>query len=233
MESLFSNYHFQNFYLPLLIATGLGALVGAERSYSGRAAGMRTYALVAMSACLLVVVFAQPTAFTAVRGVQGIDPGRVVQGIVTGIGFLGAGVIVRNGMTVKGLTTASAIWATSAIGVICGAQMFSLAGFSTALTLLMLTLARYAETWLPARRYMKLTVTLTGVKRDVVNEFLEKLGPLGWLPAEKSYKVSFSAETCILEVMLTSKESTDIDKLINRIRQIPDVKDFSLEPSKD
>ncbi|MGE5468461.1 MAG: MgtC/SapB family protein, partial [Ignavibacteria bacterium] len=106
-------------FMNLLGAMLLGLVVGYERSYHGRAAGMRTYGLVCMASAALVVIVGYPnywygghvTAATATA-----DPTRVIQGIVTGIGFLGAGVIMKDGFSISGLTTAASIWAASAIG---------------------------------------------------------------------------------------------------------------------
>src|SRR5256885_4695335 len=99
--------------LRMFAAMAAGALIGLERSYRGRAAGLRTYTLVALGASLLVASV-QYAANWAPVGTG--DPTRVVQGIVTGIGFLGAGVIIREGFSVRGLTTAASIWAIAVIG---------------------------------------------------------------------------------------------------------------------
>src|SRR5205814_3702900 len=106
-----------------LAALLAGALVGLERSYRGRAAGLRTYALVCLGSALLMVLSEQLT-----RGTTGGagDSTRVIQGIVTGIGFLGAGVIIKEGFSVRGLTTAASIWVISAVGVVIGAGYYLL-----------------------------------------------------------------------------------------------------------
>ena len=109
-------------FLNLLGALALGLIVGYERSYHGRAAGMRTYGLVCMASAALTVLAGYPTfwyggqVFTHID----VDPTRIIQGIVTGVGFLGAGVIMREGMSISGLTTAASLWASSAIGIMVG-----------------------------------------------------------------------------------------------------------------
>lgn len=104
----------------------LGLLVGYERSYHSRAAGMRTYGIVCMASCALTVFAGYPGFWwgQADTAHLSVDPTRVVQGIVTGIGFLGAGVIMRDGLNISGLTTAASIWATSAIGVLVGVGFY-------------------------------------------------------------------------------------------------------------
>ena len=114
---------FANLFGALL----LGLLVGYERSYHSRAAGMRTYGIVCMASCALTVFAGYPGYWWGLADtarVGPIDPTRVVQGIVTGIGVLGAGVIMRDGLSISGLTTAASIWATAAIGVLVGVGFY-------------------------------------------------------------------------------------------------------------
>ena len=112
----------------LLAALAAGAMIGYERSYHGRPAGFRTHALVCTASCLLMFV----TVYEAhwVRGASDsvrLDPTRMAQGIMTGIGFLGAGVIIKEGLSVRGLTTSASIWITSALHG-CLSATLSLAG---------------------------------------------------------------------------------------------------------
>ena len=100
----------------LLIAAVLGGAIGAERELNDQPAGLRTHMLLTIGACLFTVI----SAYGFRRGV-GTDPSRLAAQIVTGIGFLGGGAIVRHGLTVKGLTTAASIWATASVGVAVGA----------------------------------------------------------------------------------------------------------------
>lgn len=110
----------------LLVALGAGAAIGFERSYHGRPAGFRTHALVctASSLLMLVTVYEGHWMRTAPALVQ-LDPTRMAQGIMTGIGFLGAGVIIKEGFSVRGLTTAASIWITAAIGILAGIGFYS------------------------------------------------------------------------------------------------------------
>ena len=114
--------------LNLVGALLLGMLVGYERSYNGRAAGMRTYGLVCMAATALTVFIGHASLWYGgtAADVQA-DPTRVVQGVVTGVGFLCAGVIMRDGLSISGLTTAASIWAASAIGVLLGVGFYAAA----------------------------------------------------------------------------------------------------------
>jgi putative Mg2+ transporter-C (MgtC) family protein len=113
----------------VLLAFLLGGIVGFERERVNQPAGLRTHMLVcAGSACFTV---ASIYGFDGYGNVQ--DPARLAAQIITGIGFLGAGTILRTGATIRGLTTASSIWITAAIGIVAGLGMFTLAVFTTAL----------------------------------------------------------------------------------------------------
>jgi putative Mg2+ transporter-C (MgtC) family protein len=106
----------------LLSAAIAGGCIGLERSFHGRPAGFRTHSLVCISSSLLMLVTLYQWQWlpgVALERVQ-TDPTRMAQGIMTGIGFLGAGVIVKEGLSVRGLTTAASIWSTAAIGILMG-----------------------------------------------------------------------------------------------------------------
>ena len=109
----------------VLIAALLGAVLGLEREWRGKEAGLRTNTLIAIGAALFTVMSMQ----------FGGDPGRLAAQIVTGVGFLGAGALMRTGANVQGLTTAALIWVNAAIGVAAGAGSIRLAALCTAITL--------------------------------------------------------------------------------------------------
>src|SRR5450830_592478 len=137
----------------LLGALLLGGLVGYERFYHGHAAGMRTYGVVCMASAALVSILGHPAGWYGghVAISIGADPTRVIQGIVTGIGFLGAGVIVHEQFSTHGLTTAASIWASSAIGILVGIELYPAAIFLTALSAACMTLVNQLENRLPSR----------------------------------------------------------------------------------
>lgn len=140
-------------FLNLVGALALGLIVGYERSYHGRAAGMRTYGLVCMASAAITVIAGYPHFWYGgqTATLVGPDPTRVIQGIVTGIGFLGAGVIMREGFNISGLTTAASIWASSAIGIMVGVGFYVAAILLTLLTLASMLWISRLENWLPSR----------------------------------------------------------------------------------
>src|SRR3954453_6111477 len=147
------------------VAGGLviGALIGFERTFRGRPAGFRTHSLVCIaSAILMIVTVYQNQWMTFVdRDAIRTDPTRMAQGIMTGIGFLGAGVIFKEGLTVRGLTTAASIWITAAIGIMIGAGFYFPAAAATVGTLGVLSGFRWIERHLPSESYAHLWVKFT------------------------------------------------------------------------
>jgi putative Mg2+ transporter-C (MgtC) family protein len=146
--------------LHLAGALLLGLLVGYERSYHGRAAGMRTYGLVCMASCALTIIAGYPNAWYGGHGARSalVDPTRVIQGVVTGIGFLGAGVIMRSGFNISGLTTAASIWASSVIGIMVGVGFYMAAmGLAFFSAMIMIYLNRVVSL-LPSRQAVAVTL---------------------------------------------------------------------------
>lgn len=120
--------------LRVLAGAGLGTMIGLERQYRARMAGLRTNALVAVGSALFVVLSAD--------GFAGGDPTRVAAQIVSGIGFLGAGVILRDGLSVRGLNTAATLWCSAAVGALAGAGVYAAAAFGTVVVIVVNTLLR-------------------------------------------------------------------------------------------
>ena len=120
--------------LLLLLAAGLGGAVGAQREIHGAPAGMRTHILVAFGSAMFTIISAEAVrglaTYSGTGDVGAIDPTRIAAQIVAGIGFLGAGAIVEDGTTIRGLTTAASLWTVAAIGMAVGARevIFAVAG---------------------------------------------------------------------------------------------------------
>jgi putative Mg2+ transporter-C (MgtC) family protein len=148
--------------IHLLAAVLSGGAIGLERSLHGHPAGFRTHALVCLASSLLMLVtlyqwkWLPPNiSMEAVR----MDPTRMSQGIMTGIGFLGAGVIFKEGLSVRGLTTAASIWITAGIGILMGIGFFLPGIFGTLLTLGILSLFRLIEDRIPRQSYAQYYVS--------------------------------------------------------------------------
>lgn len=131
----------------LLLATLLGVLLGTERSvFANKRAGTRTYALVALSACLFSIVSIQAT--SQYLGLVTFDPMRVAAGIITGIGFLGTGLIIFHDNKLQGLTTAAGLWVAAGIGLAVAYELYAVAIFTTIITVLVFSLLWNLEEWL-------------------------------------------------------------------------------------
>lgn len=129
--------------IPLIVALGLGALIGFERVLAHKTAGPRTYALVSMGAALFVLIGEAVSA--TYLGLAPIDPARIASQIIVGVGFLGAGIIIFRDSQLTGLTTASGIWVAAGIGVAAGFKLYPLAVFATLLTLFIFVVLWYLE----------------------------------------------------------------------------------------
>jgi putative Mg2+ transporter-C (MgtC) family protein len=140
-------------FMNLLGALALGLIVGYERSYHGRAAGMRTYGLVCTASAAITIIAGYPHFWYGgqTATLVGPDPTRVIQGIVTGVGFLGAGMIMRDGFNISGLTTAASIWSSSAIGIMVGVGFYASAMLLTLLSAASMMWISKLEEWLPSR----------------------------------------------------------------------------------
>lgn len=145
----------------LMLASLLGALIGLEREIHGRTAGFRTHLLVSLGSALFMVVsinfYREFGNFSGAIPV-GVDPGRVAAQVVTGIGFLGAGAIIRDKASVRGLTTAACLWIAAAIGLSCGAGLYLLPLLVTFIALVSLVALKKIEGMLSRDRYAMLKV---------------------------------------------------------------------------
>ncbi len=145
----------------LLTASLLGGLIGLEREVHGRPAGFRTHLLVSLGSCLFVLAsihfYRLYGNFTG-AGPVGVDPGRVAAQVVTGIGFLGGGAIVRDRANIRGLTTAACLWLAAAIGLACGIGMYVVSIMVTVIALISLLLLKKVENVLRRDNYLEIKV---------------------------------------------------------------------------
>jgi putative Mg2+ transporter-C (MgtC) family protein len=147
--------------VKLLVAAALGALIGFERDKHGRAAGLRTHLMVSMGAAVFMIISTHVAQRAAGPGFIA-DPGRIAAQIVTGIGFLGAGVILKNGPNVRGLTTAACLWTAAGVGMAAGGGYHAIAVIATAVALASLISLKIFERRYAKDSYRVLTVT-TGI----------------------------------------------------------------------
>ena len=225
-------------FLNLLGALLLGFVVGYERYYHGRAAGMRTYGLVCMASAALVVVVGYPSYWFGGGVVQsGVgDPTRVIQGVVTGIGFLGAGVIMKDGASITGLTTAASIWASSAIGILVGVGFYAAAILLTALSAGSMMYVSRLEEWLPSRPAV---AVLMRFRRD----FLPREDVLRRVALERGYEIAGKTlaisyqdgrpEWRFVAVALARRAAAPVSALAAELTRFEGVETFSLSHARN
>ncbi len=218
----------------MLAALAAGAAIGIERSYHGRPAGFRTHALVCLaSSVLMQLTVYQPAWFPGGPDVVRIDPQRMAQGIMTGIGFLGAGVIFKEGLTVRGLTTAASIWITAAIGVIMGAGLFYPATVATVLALGVLAAFRWIEARIPVQQYAHHRVRFS--RDDVMPEdtLRELLAKHECSMSGLSYQLTEEGRFFEYRMMLRTNRSQNFTRLSRSLAALPMVREFQVSPSMD
>ena len=121
----------------------LSGVIGLERQVQKRHAGLRTHILLALGSCLIMLTSLY--VFDIYKDITKLDPARIAAGVITGIGFLGAGTIIRDNEGIRGLTTAASLWVVSGIGLAVGCGFCNAAVYSTVLTLIVLFVLRYLE----------------------------------------------------------------------------------------
>jgi putative Mg2+ transporter-C (MgtC) family protein len=206
-----------------------GGAIGFERSFHGRAAGLRTYAIVSFGSALLVA--AAQYGFGVPEHGDG-DVTRVIQGIVTGIGFLGAGVIVREGFTVRGLTTAASIWVASVIGIVMGYGAFLSGAQASVVTLIALAILRRVEDRLPAQSYVHVDVAFD--RSAVMDEgrFRALLDAHGFTMREFAYRLDDEPPRFEYRTIVWSKRPEAIRTLNTTLLEKADVVRFSITPTR-
>jgi putative Mg2+ transporter-C (MgtC) family protein len=224
-------------FLNLLGALILGLIVGYERSYHGRAAGMRTYGLVCMAAAALTVIAGYPAHWYGGQMNSYLaDPTRVIQGIVTGIGFLGAGVIMRDGLSISGLTTAASIWASSAIGILVGVGFYAAAIVLTFLSALCMMWVSRLESWLPSRPAISVTLEF---RKDFVpqeNTLRDVVYTHGYEVATGSFAIKSSSDKLewrFVAIALDKRSGAAMNELASGLSTLQGVEDFSLAHARN
>src|SRR5262245_60853851 len=219
----------------VLLALALGGLVGMERTIRGRAAGFRTHTLVCLaSALLMMAAVYQGRWMTAnVIGNITLDVTRVAQGIMTGIGFLGAGVIFKEGLSVRGLTTAASIWITAAIGVLVGIGFYFAAVLGAAATLAVLALFLALELRMPAEIYMYHEVCFAGDAVPSEDELRKLIAGHGLAITHLAQQMRDRGQQFEYSMTLHGRDSKNFEALSRHLGTLPGVIEFRISPTGD
>ena len=218
----------------LMLALLAGGTIGMERALHGREAGFRTHALVCISSSLLMVLMVHQWNLVPEQFLETVraDPSRMAQGIMTGIGFLGAGVIIKEGLTVRGLTTAASIWMTASIGIVIGMGLYYPAFLATVMTVVTLSFFRWIEGLLPSQIYAKFTVRFIRSKHHLDEDALRQLIAGHNIRAfESSYRLDNEGKNFEYEMTIRSKHQADFRKLAQSLMEMEDVYEFRIVPN--
>ncbi|HEY8538713.1 MAG TPA: MgtC/SapB family protein [Steroidobacteraceae bacterium] len=234
IEDLLNPVHFE-IALRLVIAVFIGALIGLERSYHGRPAGFRTHTLVCMSTALLMLVTVYENRwFPGVsQGRIALDPTRLAQGIMTGIGFLGAGTIMKEGLSVRGLTTAASIWTTAAIGILVGIGFYFPAVLATVLTLGTLSLFRWIENRIPAQFYAHFVVRFARQQVLSEAEMRDLLRKHGFSIANLNYRLDTEQDFFEYRMVIRTDDADNARALSDALKGLSSVVEFRVLPMSD
>jgi putative Mg2+ transporter-C (MgtC) family protein len=215
-----------DFLLRIIAASLLGGIIGLERDIHGRAAGLRTHLLVSLGSAVFMVMSELVSSHAVAMTNQGIvsalsDPGRIAAQIVTGIGFLGAGTIIKEGLTIRGLTTAACLWLVAAVGMAAGGGYLTIAVCTTFIALLFLISLHYLERIYPKDSYRVLTIeTPNEIKpKYLINLVSEKNIRVVFVEFERDYEGGLTILK--LHVHIFHKGITDLlsDRLTEKIER--------------
>lgn len=226
-------------YLTILLHLGLallaGGLIGLERSYHGRPAGFRTHTLVCTASSLLMLftVYQWQLLENVPMETVRADPARMAQGIMTGIGFLGAGVIMKEGLTIRGLTTAASIWMTASIGILLGAGFYFPAIVATLLTLVTLSLFRWVEVIMPTFFYARLNVRFKRQEIPTEIELRELITRQNFSVSNLSYRLEEEGKIFEYQMTVRTLHKDNYRKLAETLTATEKVMEFAITPSGD
>jgi putative Mg2+ transporter-C (MgtC) family protein len=222
--------------VPIAGSLLAGALIGLEREFRGRPAGFRTHVLVCLASTFLMLAAVRQgewsVAFLADEVVT-TDPTRMAHGLLTGIGFLCAGVIFRDGFSVHGLTTAASLWITSAIGILFGVGMLGLGAAATVLTTVVLAVLRLLDNRLP--HMAGADVAIRYRRKDALSEaeVRREFANLGLRLTYLSHRLIQEGETVEHATKVRSAGPVRTDALVQRLKELPQVLEFDVLPHDD
>jgi putative Mg2+ transporter-C (MgtC) family protein len=220
------------FLLKLTCSVVAGSLIGLERYQNGHPAGMRTFAIISLTSTLLTASLTEGV-YGNLMGQGDMGASRVIQGILQGIGFIGAGVIVREGFSIKGLTSAASIWAVAGIGVLIGTGEYFLAFFGTLFT--MVILVAFKEITLTSRR--SFTVIEARFANGAIPEeeqLRERLNSYGFKVTSISFRGAKSDAMRVKAHVWTSGNAAETrNHLTKEFMKDPDIADFSVKPVRE
>ena len=224
------DFFYSEFLFRMLLAALLGGLIGLERDIHGRAAGLRTHLLVSLGAAVFTILSESISSGTIGASGFQADPGRIAAQVVSGIGFLGAGVIIKEGVNVRGLTTAACLWTAAAIGMAVGSGYYNIAVYTTGIALLGLVILKFSEHFYAKNAYRVLSIqTPIEVNASEIIEIVKskRLKILN-CDIEKNYKTS----TSLTKLSIRLHYRGNPDKLAHAVINLLEKSSLKLEEVK-
>ena len=220
--------------LRILAAIALGFVLGFEREITNKYAGLRTHILVCLGACIFTIIsiygfpmFSGEIPEYHPNGIR--DTARVAAQVVTGIGFIGAGTVLRNGPTVFGLTTAATLWMAASIGLACGSGMYDVATIATFASVLVLTLIRVFERKVLNRssknvRRMKVTLFCQQEEVDTIKDFMtENFKSVETLKIQKLFENPEKIKISMTVEIVSRKPVQSLYKKIEKLNRVDSI----------
>lgn len=219
----------------LVLALVAGGIIGLERTYNGRPAGFRTHTLVCMASALLMQFTVQQWELISNAPLETlrVDPTRMAQGIMTGIGFLGAGVIMKEGITIRGLTTAASIWITAAIGIMLGMGMMNIGFTATFLALGVLSVFRWLETNVPTLHYARLELRFKRAEAPGLDEVRQLVARHSVDAGHPTFRLESDGRIYVYQMTARSRNHDNYQALAASLNAMDQVLEFTVEPTGD
>ena len=201
----------------------LGGIIGFERERDSQPAGLRTHMILVVGACLAMMLSIN------IASIADTDPTRLAAQVVSGIGFLGAGAILRSGFNVKGLTTATTLWTMAIVGLVVGAGYFAIAAITTVVIMIVLSVLDVIE-----KRFVRINVirNITVEVHDhkgVIREVRKTIAHVADQVITFSVQKSLKSKTLRLEIVARFNRSDKLETLVEQISEIEGVKVFKIE----
>jgi putative Mg2+ transporter-C (MgtC) family protein len=233
MLTPFMNPDYLIIAVHLVGAIAAGGIIGLERSFHGRPAGFRTHTLVCLSSSLLMLVTLYQAKWLPTLSAETVrtDPTRMAQGIMTGIGFLGAGVIYKENFSVRGLTTAASIWITAAIGILIGIGFYFPAIVSTVLALGILSVFRRIEAMMPAQSYAHYSICFDRANTMPETQLRALLAQHGFTVANMGYRITNGEQLFEYQMVIRTSDQSNTARLANALRNLDIVREFRISPT--
>lgn len=205
-----------------------GIVMGLERKARNQVIGMRTLVLISVSSTLLAVLSYSLPEIQASKGFDGGDPTRVIAGVVSGIGFLGGGAILHQGLNVKGLTSAAIVWTTSALGMAIGVGLYIQAAFVLVVAVfLLLVLEKVEDRFFPAGKSKTLHIVYDNEDVDMerIKCVIEKCG---FIVKDLNMSRIMASNQIILRYSIKAPNKNDYNDVINELKKISSLSEFSI-----